>query len=765
MTRTREEVINDLKILVSSKGYIYVICMIMVDDFHVNPEILHKINLFEKLSFQEAAFLIGLLIQDKIDLTKPDDFENLLFLKKKTYELLKELHDTFMQPFIKKMKEDFIGKNKNKDITNADKYRKDLKNFWSHGEMMIEPIFYSGSGVYDFQYLDYLDKKYKYDKKWLYENKKYEVEEISNIVMYLKNLLQERSNLIYFTDINKDLQKVKKKLSKEQPNEDCNKYIEEVKPLYELRQYSDLFGTTKNPTENWNSFYNNLLNIFIVSENDLSSFSNGKEFLTNFSILPSKGINSELTNIGKYNVFCSHPILKLDKERYFIPLTYMLFQAVYESPFYWMINDNKYKNIVAENRGKVGEEIVFDQLINVFGENNIFRGVKIVTKKGFEVTDIDVLCVLGNKALSIQIKSKGLTLLSRQGDELQLQKDFQNAIQDAYKQGLIAREKIIKRDAKFFTLDGKEIILSDQIDEIYLMCVTTENYPALSYISHIMLDKNENDPFPLCLTIFDLELIIHYLLKPVDLLYYIRQRINLMDYFIAHEEMTFLGYHLDQKLWKIPNADIVSIDGNFAQLIDRNYYPLKAGIKVSDKGDSIKNRWKNDNFDRLCSDIIKVTKSDIVDIIFYLYDLSGKTRTDLCDYIIKSKNKTLKDNKNHDLSIPFINSKDNIGITYLSLYSNNPEELRISLNSYCELKKYSSKSNIWIGLGSLKDSKNMVDAVVYLKYPWIYDVNLDKYAKNLIGKGQVKRFRKIGRNEKCICGSGLKFKNCCGKNI
>jgi hypothetical protein len=37
--------------------------------------------------------------------------------------------------------------------------------------MLTEPIFYSGTGAYDFQYLDYLERKYKYDKVWLSEKK------------------------------------------------------------------------------------------------------------------------------------------------------------------------------------------------------------------------------------------------------------------------------------------------------------------------------------------------------------------------------------------------------------------------------------------------------------------------------------------------------------------------------------------------------------------------------------------------------------------
>ena len=34
---------------------------------------------------------------------------------------------------------------------------------------------------------------------------------------------------------------------------------------------------------------------------------------------------------------------------------------------------------------------------------------------------------------------------------------------------------------------------------------------------------------------------------------------------------------------------------------------------------------------------------------------------------------------------------------------------------------------------------------------------------NKIKKQSPKRVQKIGRNEPCVCGSGKKYKNCCGK--
>jgi len=512
------------------------------------------------------------------------------------------------------------------------------------------------------------------------------------------------------------------------------------------------------------SFYKELIELFIIRKSDFESDVNIESFLDNFSISNRKGLNSQFKTIGNYNLVNSHPVIKFDEEKYFVPIPFLLFEAIYESPFYWMIKNKEYKDQAGINRGRVGEEITYEFLLKVFGKDNVFKSVKVLSKKGGNYTDIDVFCILGSKALCVQVKSKRLTILSRSGNDEQLEKDFQEAVQDAYEQGFLSRSKILGKNAKFIDENGNEIILSEEIDEVYLMVITTENYPSLAHQAHVMLEKKDNDPFPIVLTIFDLDLLTFYLNDPYDFLYYIRQRTSLMNYFKADEEMTFLGYHLKEKLWKIPNVDFSLIATSFAQLVDRNYYPLKTGLKVSDDGDTIKNRWKNENFDRLCNQLKNIGQAKITDIIFHLLDWSGNARTNLVNLIIKIKQKTLNDGKTHNFSMPPDDSfSPRVGVTYTSSNSDNVGELRNSLLTLCQVRKYKCKGDVWIGFGSLKNSNNMTDVVVFSDQKWEQDEELEKMSKTILkGQGRYIRIgKKIGRNEKCPCGSGKKYKNCC----
>ncbi len=740
-------VIADIKELVREKGYIYALCMILFEDFYVDLKKIHEVNHQERLSVKETSLLLGFLVQQKIDCAIPNTPQDLIRLKEKTYELMTELHHSLIPPAFKD-----LG-NLVEERYNPECFRKAAGEPIKKGNILVEAIFYSGTGAYDFQYLDFLERKYKYDKEWLSANKRFDIEKSKNIAIRIKEILQEKSKKINLYGLKESAPRIIEQMKKTNPGKNWGKRIKQMLPFIEFYQYVSFFYEHSKDKENlninkigedgWKSFYKNLLESFVIRKTDFIEDLGIDSFLDNFSISAEKNLNSQFQDVGDFNLIDARPIIQLDEERYFVPFTFLLFEAIYESPFYWMWKEDKsYRDQLGQNRGQTGEEITYDFLSCVFGKERTYRSVKILEKKGHHVTDIDVLCILGSKALCVQVKSKKLTQLARTGNDKQLQKDFQGAVQDAYEQGLVSRQRILERDAKFFNKGGKEITFSEEIDEIYIVGVTTENYPSLIPQFHLMLDKKNDDPFPLFFTIFDLEVIVHYLRDPYDFLYYIRQRISLINYYMAKEEIHLLGYHLRRKLWKIPDKDLVIIEADFGALIDRNYYPIKAGLEISDEGDVIKARWKSEIFDRLCDTLKTLDQPKATDIIFCLLDFSQETRKNLVDMIIQTKQRTLQDGKIHDFSIlPDEEYLPRVGVTYISLSSNNSEELAQKLLSLCPLRKYKSSGDVWIGFGSLKSSMQMIDAVVFNNQQWEYDSTLEELSKNMQGKEQAKKIK------------------------
>lgn len=774
--RSTKEIIKEIKSLVETAGFIYALCLILIEDFHLNAEEMHEVDYRARLNKNEISLLIGFLIQEKISLEKPLSPLDLIVIKKKTRKLMDELHSSTMIPSINKFKPLIETFGKDNDVS----YSK--KDFFGGEDMFIEPIIYSGDGIYDFQYLEYLEKKYKYDEKWLNDNAKFYFDEVIEIANRIKSIHNEKFQKVNFLSLQENKEKFKNKLkaSKSISNKQIKENFEELISMVEFYQFFELFDsesdlleklTKKEVSEKgWNSFYKGLLNIFCIHKADFSEKQNISSFIQNFAIsLDPNGRNSHFQNIGDYNVFSAKPIIPLDSETFFIPISFSLFEAIYESPYYWMLTDKKYKDSLALNRGKVGEEITYEILEKVFGKGRVFKSVRIESKKGYDDTDIDVLCILGSVALCVQVKSKKLTQLSRQGNFEQLRKDFKGAVQDAYNQGLICRERILEKKATFYNEHNEKIDLIQDIKDIYLLVVTTENYPTLTHQSSTLLNKNENDPFPLVVTIFDLELIGHYLEKPYDFLYYVRQRINLMESCYAEEEMYFLGFHLIHKLWKSPEYGFLMIASEYGQLIDRNYYPFKIGLETSAKSDKIRNRWKNDDFDILCREIELLSTPKTTDIIFHLLDLSQESRENIITQIKLAKSKTNSDHEQHNFSIVSGLFRSSFGMTYISWDNNDIQLLSNRLHLQSQGRKYKSKADFWVGFGSLKDSGKLVDTLVFSDEKWEYDQELEQQVQVLFGGKNngtpMKLGKKVGRNEFCPCGSGMKYKKCCGREF
>ena len=102
--RTTEAIIEDIKDLVNSGGYIYALSMVLFEDFHINLEKMHEMDWSKKLNTNEASLLLGFLIQDCINFSIPKTPQDLIHLKQKTYELMEELHKSFLIAFFDKLK-------------------------------------------------------------------------------------------------------------------------------------------------------------------------------------------------------------------------------------------------------------------------------------------------------------------------------------------------------------------------------------------------------------------------------------------------------------------------------------------------------------------------------------------------------------------------------------------------------------------------------------------------------------------------------------
>ncbi len=705
----KSEIIKKLEEIVKVPGFIHTLTALLVKDMFFDPEEVADKDWSKHLSIQEFTFLIGLMVKNPISLELPSidkqvsDFEEVP-------KLFEQLHQAHTASFWEKMKEKMLGTDPSQQTT--EEKEKEYRELFGSGEMVVEPIFYGGSGAYDFQYTELAKKKYSKDAAWILNNRGFSIETAVGIAEKLK----ERT--------------------------------------------TNVMRSCKRP-EDYEEFCKQHFRIFTFSKSDLEEFNKEEveNFLKAFSLTPGE-VNKDLESVGQYNTLSSHPIIKLEEDLYILPISFLLTESIYESPFYWMSQDSTYKDTANKNRGESTEDIAYEMLLPVFN-GGLFKNIKVQRSRTERATDIDILAVSGNKAIVFQAKSKRLTETSRKGDTEQLKKDFSVAVQKAYDQGLVCRDAILSRQSKLLDSNDNEIKLDESIDEVYIVCLTSDHYPALASQMDVYLTKTADNPLPVGMSILDLEIVAFYLKDPFEFLYYLRQRINLGDYFRGDCEVGYLAYHLNQKLFRIPKSDKVALDSSWAQLIDANYPVLRGAYPATEAVERLHHKWKNNKFQRLIDQIKSSGDPGFTDAIFYCYDLSGDSADDLIKNMELSLRKSEADGKNHDFAMVFENGKS--GVTFVA-QNGSPEKLEDKLMGLAMARKYKTKADTWLALGSLVGDPNVISAVAFTKQPWEHDETLEEFHKVYLKKGTPmhRDGTKIGRNERCPCGSGKKFKKCCG---
>ncbi len=647
------------------------------------------------------------MVKQPIRLNLPETEESVQYQRKAARRLLNELHESYSPE--RSSFSDFEGNNS--DLT-AD-VSQEIQRFRASGDHAVETAFYSGSGAYDFQYLDLAAKRYVRDSAWIEQYLGTSLDSIIEIARQLKDQLNSRM------------------VDRRVPatfEEACRR----------------------------------ALSILCLTPDDLPGADRGSfnALIEHFALTPGC-VNSGLDSLGAYNQALSHPLIRLSPDRYFLPIYQSLPCSIYESPFYWMLQNPRYKDEGLKNRGDATEELAYDMLSRVFGDQAVFRGLT-VSRSGQRVTDIDVLAFAGNKAIVVQAKSKKMTELSRRGDENSVRRDFRDAIQQAYDQGVISSSALLDGDHAFIDDRGQPALVNHKIDDAYILCLTGDYYPAVTDQVDIYLQKQPQDPYPIALSMFDLQVLCFYLDDPFDLLYYLRQRSLHASHFHSDSEIAMLGFHLRHKLY--PNAKVsgMFIASGYAQLIDV-HYPIATGhYPIAGVPDRLHHQWRNDQFERLVADVKSSPAAERTDALFFLFDLAGPGADELFDFISATKWKTRRDGRIHDASLPMMTGDK--GVTFVC-YPSTATDVWARLQAHAIARKYESRADEWLGLGSFANSDRIVDMVWYSKEPWRRDPELEALlAQGILSPGTfVKgRRRKIGRNERCFCGSGLKFKRCHG---
>ncbi|MFP6859915.1 SEC-C metal-binding domain-containing protein [Pseudomonas sp.] len=715
-SRSEQEVFAELAALCCCPGYIHVLAYFCFRDNVIlyagdmKETDLRKMFSPSRLIRTEINTLLGLMIKAEIDWALPSSKALQDFIET-TERLLEELHNCLSGEF-------FVGLTK-------ETLESGTFDPFSRGSVLREPIFYSGEAAYNFQYLDLAVRKYAADAAWLEANRGFTIDQASRIAKAVEDVQAE-----HFYEICERMQK----------------------------QHPDAWT---------------MLPLFVFTAGEIAAKANlaadiVDRVLGAFELSPTER-NIEFNALHDFNVITATPLLRMPSGDFLSLQSYSFAEALYEAPFYWMARDKAYLSTLTKNRGDFTESFVAERLSKVFGAEHVYRSVDICETKARRVSDIDVLVVWGDRLIVVQAKSKRLTLEARKGNDLVIRDDFKKAVQAAYDQGSVCAKSLLHKRFRLMTPDGCEILLPQDIKEVYLFCVISDHYPALSFQAKQFLQTENIDRVqaPLVMDVFTVDAMTEMLQSPLQFLSYVNRRANYAEQLMAAQELTILGYHLSRNLWVEPDVNLMHLGDDFSSGLDIAMLVRRTGTRGSSTPDGVLTRFGGTTLGRVVKEIESRPEPATIELGFLLLAMSEQAVTDMSRAVDRLAARTRADGKLHDATFAFA---DDAGITFHC--TDEPAHIAgPRLESYCNLRKYKQKAKKWFGLCMSSVGLN-VRFGVSITYPWAEDVVMDERTREMAApipidqalfdlfKGRSRK-KKTGRNALCPCGSGRKHKKCC----
>lgn len=477
--------------------------------------------------------------------------------------------------------------------------------------------------------------------------------------------------------------------------------------------------------------------------------------------------NSQFQTIGDFNSVAAAPLLPTGRGTVLLFQHYAIYEALYESPFFWMWADKTYKPAAMAHRGAFTEKYSARRLAAVFGPANVHTNVNLYQGKTI-VGEVDVLVVYGDRIIIVQAKAKKLTLEARKGNDGRLREDFVAAIQNSYDQGWQCANAIVAGGCRLEDDQGREVALPHLTKEVYLFNVVSEHYPALAFQARQYLNYQTTNVIrpPFVMDVFLLDAMTEMLATPLRLMNYVRMRLAVVEKVTLSHELTALGFHLRRNLWLDEEYDIVMLDDSISADLDAAMIVRRDGLSGVRTPPGILTRMAGTLYERLIDQIEHRADPATLELGFMLLSLDE----DSCRHVHHGLEAIIKksriDGKRHDVSLGLTTAES--GICFHCNPAPSQEAIAI-LRLHCEKRKYAQRAQTWFGV-SVSSSAN-VQFGVTLDFPWSRLEEMEQLTKDMKDGAPVAsalaefvreaRPQKVGRNDPCPCGSGKKFKKCC----
>ena len=714
MHKPREEarILEDLAALTASPGYVHALANISHRDNFIlikgklKPSDTDRLYGRDRLIRTELTTLVGLMVKKPLDLSQ-QPIDVIADYVNRTDAFMRELHDSMSYPMFAGMFEAIEA-----GCEPPDPWR---------GQGMREPIFYGSESAYAFQYRELAPEKYGADDEWMLKAKGFTIGQAKTIAQTMCALMDEKG----------------------------------------MRLFEDA-QVAQAPPETWLSSFE-----FSLDEVALRS-SIAQDVVESFvSAFLFEGDNAAFQEVGDFNEVAARPLLPTDRRTVLLFSHYAIYEALYESPFFWMWDDKTYWPIAAKHRGAFAEQFAARRLVGVFGHEHVHVNVNLHRGKDI-VGEVDVLVIYGDRLIIVQAKAKKLTIAARKGNDNKLEADFAAAIQDACDQGWTCANKMLARGCRLVDANDSEVELPPSIKEVFLFSLVSEHYPALAFQASHLLKYQTTDAIrpPFVMDVFLLDTLTEMMTTPLRLLGYVKLRVALADKLMSGHELTVLGYHLKKNLWLDDKYDCVMLEDSIAQDLDAAMMVRRDNQPGDDTPVGILTKMRGTRYESLINEIEARPNAATLELGFHLLSMDEDSCRNVHRVLEAITRQARVDGKRHDITLA--SSAPSCGVTFHCNPTQSPEAIAL-LETYCAKRKYRQCAEQWFGVSVSPNGE--VQFGVTLDFPWEASDEMDRLTANMRPADRVRdvlpRYvreisrMKLGRNDPCPCGSGRKYKKCC----
>lgn len=387
--------------------------------------------------------------------------------------------------------------------------------------------------------------------------------------------------------------------------------------------------------------------------------------------------------------------------------------------------------------------------------------------------ELDIAVKWGSFILLVEAKASQFRFESIRGDVGRLRTDIKKNIENAYKQSLRVIQYINSSSEPVFIEKNTERKLKfkrNKINRIYPFSLTLHHLGGiateLNKTKELGLFDDNNYPFSICLA--DLKVISDTNISPDIFLHYIEKRLDLLS---ATEEWNgdeldliaaYFDCRLNIKNMPVKEDEIINIISftGYSSCFDELYlYERGLVDKKPVIGLSIPTEIQG------ILDQLRTWDDDGARwISFVLLGLDDQVLLELAHIISELKNQTVP----NGIFRRYVFSDNDVVISITGSSSANSQELKERVNLRATVEKYRRKLDKSIGFGIFchpGKQNNLFDTACYIEHPWHQDGELESLLNNEPMSNPDPGAKMPGRNDKCICGSGKKFKKCCLRRI